>query len=143
MAGKRRWLWLFTGSVVLGLGVFLLGLLITAPSSAYSASAMSPQPAPVRIVHTSHGEISVYDPQQVEQATGVWRKTTVQRYTYSAVATAQRSGVSVVPRRGAPVLPLLAGAFPPVSCLLLYSVSRQRRKSRRGATDFTIIGSKK
>lgn len=142
MARKRRWLWLFTGSVIVGLSVFLLGLLITIPSSAHSASAMSLQPTPVRTVYTSHGEVSVYDPHQVEQAAGVWRRTTVQRHTYTAAATAQRSGISLVPRRGAPVLPLLAGALPPVSCLLLYWVSRQRRNGRRGATDFSTIGVK-
>ncbi|MGH9821637.1 MAG: hypothetical protein ACREDR_00040 [Blastocatellia bacterium] len=140
MKGKSKWPWLFTGSVIVGFCVFLLGLLITIPSSAHSATAQVLQPPPVRIIHTSHGEISVYDPHQVEQAAGVLRKTTVQDRTYTSATTAHRSGVSQVPRNGVPVLPLLAGAFPPGSCLLLYGFSRRRREGRREATDVSAIG---
>lgn len=138
MKGKSKWPWLFTGSVIVGFCVFLLGLLITIPSSAHPTTAQALQPPPVRTIHTSHGEVSVYDPHQVEQAAGVWRKTTVQNRTYTH-ATTQRSGVSQVRRKGVPVLPLLAGAFPPGSCLMLYGFSR-RRESRRGATDVSARG---
>ena len=129
MIRKRRWLLLFIGSIFAGLCLFLLTLFITVPPSAHSAPALLQQPTPIAIVHTGHGEMKVYDPQQLKQSIGVWRKTVMQQHTFTATAPA-------LMEKGVPVVPLVAGAFPPGFCLLSYGVSRQRRRGLRGKHRF-------
>jgi hypothetical protein len=131
MARKRRWLLLFSGSICAGLCLFLLGLFVPVPSSAHLAAAPPQQPASLVTVHTGHGEMKVYDPQQLKQASGVWRKTAIQQHTFTATAPARHSEAQASPWGGLPVVPLLAGFFPPGCCLLLYAVSRQRRREVR------------